>query len=91
MLFRINFLIGKPGEKKDVDSLYITAHDKDDAVVRAQQFAEKVFPKMEIEMESLSELPLGTIVTCLQSMEFVPKGQEIPTPILFSKPSIVLS
>jgi hypothetical protein len=91
MLFRVNFLIGNPKEKKDEDSLYISAFDKDDAVVRAQQFAEKVFPKMEVEMQSIAELPLGSIVTCLQSMEFVPKGQEVPTPTLFTKPSIVLS
>lgn len=91
MFFRINFLIGKSSQKKDPDSLYILAHDRDDAVVRSQQFAEKVFPEMEIEMESVSELPLGTILTCLQSMEFIPKDMEIPSPVLFNKPSIVIS
>lgn len=91
MLFRIEFLIGLPGEKKNPDSLYILAGDRDGAIEDAQAFAEKVFPKMEIAMESMVELPVGTIVTCLQSMEFVPKDTPIEPPTVFTKPSILVS
>lgn len=91
MFFRIDFLIGAAGENKNLDSLYILADNQEDAISRAQSFAEKIFPNMEIVMESLVQLPVGTIVTCLQSMEFVPKDTPVHAPVLFSKPSIIVS
>lgn len=91
MFFRIDFLIGAVGEKKNPDSLYILADNQEDAISRAQSFAEKIFPNMDIVMESLLRLPAGTIVTCLQSMEFVPKDTPTYAPVLFSTPSVLVS
>lgn len=91
MLYRVNFLIGKPEETKDVDSLYINASDRDASIEQAQTFAKKVFPDMEINLESVTTLPEGTIVTCVQSMEFVPKDATIEPPVVFTKSSVLLS
>ena len=91
MLFRVDFLIGAPGEKKTPDSLYILADDRDNAIERSQSFAEKVFPRMELTMETLIHLPQGTIITCLQSMEFVPKNTPVEPPVVFNQPSVLIS
>jgi hypothetical protein len=91
MLYRVNFLIGKPKEKKDLDSLYIQSADRDEAITQSQEFAEKVFPNLEIEMESVTTLPEGTVITCVNSMEFVPRDKEIEEPLVFAKQSVLIS
>ncbi len=91
MLYRVNFLIGKPKEKKDLDSLYIQSADRDEAIAQSQEFAEKVFPNLEIEMESITTLPEGTVITCVNSMEFIPKDKEIEEPLVFAKQSVLIS
>jgi hypothetical protein len=91
MLYRVNFLIGQPNDPKDLDSLYIQAESRDAAINQSQEFAEKVFPNMEIQMESVSTLPDGTVITCVNSMEFIPKSAELEEPLVFLKQSSLIS
>lgn len=91
MLFRVDFLIGEPGQQKNADSFYILANDRDDAIERSQSFTEKAFPKMDLTMEAMTNLPVGTIISCFQSMEFTPKDATVEPPVVFNQPSVLIS
>jgi len=66
-------------------------YDRDDAIYRANEFAAKGMPDKDLKIESMSHLPIGTIIACVHSIEFVPNGTVADPPILFNEPSIIIS
>lgn len=91
MLFRAEFLIRDQSGRSSTDSLYIVAEDRETAIDRTLPFAEKVFHGMDVSMRSVVRIPNETIITCLNYMEFIPKGANAEEPIIFSEPSKLVS
>lgn len=93
MLYKVNFKLKTEDGKSYKEFIYVLTENQTAAATAAQPFIDSFYKeaKAKIELTSVTHIPEGTIITCPMSLEMIPESAKAEDPLMFDKPSVLIS